>query len=225
MAEKNAYEVGTTIIRQSGIINDVRQDNLPGDLNHKENIEKLVNGMNNFYAMHQEEGNANVLLIDFLSEVSLFIDQDSGEEEDGEEVILVTVHSVKGSELHNIFVVELEENLSPNGMAGDSPRMTEEEHYLFCVVITRIEEYRFLSLVKTRFRYGRMRFGSPSRFLRGTDTRLLQPLQEAALGRNVDGGAGRLRREVEEGYSRRSSVERFSTRPFVDRPQCERPKE
>lgn len=120
VAEKNAYEIGTAIIRQSGIINDVCQDNSPENLSRKENIEELVNGMNDFCAMRQEEGNTNVSLIDFLSEVSLLTDQDSDKEGDGEKVTLMTVHSAKGLEFRNVFVVGLEENLFPSGMAGDS---------------------------------------------------------------------------------------------------------
>lgn len=216
VAEKNAYEIGTAIIRQSGIINDVCQDNSPENLSRKENIEELVNGMNDFCAMRQEEGNTNVSLIDFLSEVSLLTDQDSDKEGDGEKVTLMTVHSAKGLEFRNVFVVGLEENLFPSGMAGDSPRAMEEERRLFYVAITRAEEHCFLSFAKTRFRYGKMEFGSPSRFLRDIDTRFLQLPQEAALGRSVDEGAGRFRREMEEGYSRR---------PSAERPQRERPKE
>ena len=87
---KNAYEIGTEIIRQSGIINEVCQDNSPENLSRKENIEELVNGMNDFCAMRQEEGNTNVSLIDFLSEVSLLTDQDSDKEGDGEKVTLMT---------------------------------------------------------------------------------------------------------------------------------------
>ena len=225
VAEKNAYEIGTAIIRQSGIINDVCQDNSPENLSRKENIEELVNGMNDFCAMRQEEGNTNVSLIDFLSEVSLLTDQDSDKEGDGEKVTLMTVHSAKGLEFRNVFVVGLEENLFPSGMAGDSPRAMEEERRLVYVAITRAEEHCFLSFAKTRFRYGKMEFGSPSRFLRDIDTRFLQLPQEAALGRSVDEGAGRFRREMEEGYSRRPSAERFSARPSADRPQRERPKE
>lgn len=221
---KNAYEIGTEIIRQSGIINEVCQDNSPENLSRKENIEELVNGMNDFCAMRQEEGNTNVSLIDFLSEVSLFTDQDSDKEGDGEKVTLMTVHSAKGLEFRNVFVVGMEENLFPSGMAGDSPRAMEEERRLFYVAITRAEEHCFLSFAKTRFRYGKMEFGSPSRFLRDIDTRFLQLPQEAALGRSIDEGAGRFRREMEEGYSRRSSFERFSARPSADRPERERPK-
>ena len=158
---KNAYEIGTEIIRQSGIINEVCQDNSPENLSRKENIEELVNGMNDFCAMRQEEGNTNVSLIDFLSEVSLLTDQDSDKEGDGEKVTLMTVHSAKGLEFRNVFVVGMEENLFPSGMAGDSPRAMEEERRLFYVAITRAEEHCFLSFAKTRFRYGKMEFGSP----------------------------------------------------------------
>ena len=111
---KNAYEIGTEIIRQSGIINEVCQDNSPENLSRKENIEELVNGMNDFCAMRQEEGNTNVSLIDFLSEVSLLTDQDSDKEGDGEKVTLMTVHSAKGLEFRNVFVVGMEENVCQN---------------------------------------------------------------------------------------------------------------
>ncbi|KAA3705954.1 ATP-dependent helicase, partial [Bacteroides salyersiae] len=150
-SEKNAYEIGTEIIRQSGIINDVCQDNLPENLSRKENIEELVNGINDFCAVRQEEGNPNVSLTDFLSEVSLLTDQDSDKEGDGEKITLMTVHSAKGLEFGNVFVVGMEENLFPSGMAGDSPRAMEEERRLFYVAITRAEEHCILSFAKTRF--------------------------------------------------------------------------
>lgn len=193
--EKNAYEIGTEIIRQSGIINDVCQDNSPENLSRKENIEELVNGINDFCAVRQEEGNPNLSLTDFLSEVSLLTDQDSDKEGDGEKVTLMTVHSAKGLEFRNVFVVGLEENLFPSGMAGDSPRAMEEERRLFYVAITRAEEHCYLSFAKTRFRYGKMEFGTPSRFLRDIDTRYLKLPQEAGLGRQIDESAERFRRE------------------------------
>ncbi|WP_196030650.1 ATP-dependent helicase, partial [Bacteroides uniformis] len=173
-AEKNAYEIGADIIRQSGIINDVCQDNSPENLSRKENIEELVNGMSDFCAQRQEEGNPNVLLGDFLSEVSLLTDQDSDKDGDDEKITLMTVHSAKGLEFKNVFVVGMEENLFPSGMVGDSPRALEEERRLFYVAITRAEEHCFLSYAKTRFRYGKMEFGSPSRFLKDIDIRFLR---------------------------------------------------
>ena len=201
VAEKNAYEAGAEIIRQSGIINDVCQDNSPENLSRKENIEELINGISDFCAQRQEEGNNNILLGDFLSEVSLLTDQDSDKDGDGEKITLMTVHSAKGLEFKNVFVVGMEENLFPSGMVGDSPRALEEERRLFYVAITRAEEHCFLSYAKTRFRYGKMEFGSPSRFLKDIDTRFLQLPQDAVIGRRIDEGAGNFRKEKERSFS------------------------
>lgn len=200
-AEKNAYEIGADIIRQSGIINDVCQDNSPENLSRKENIEELVNGMSDFCAQRQEEGNPNVLLGDFLSEVSLLTDQDSDKDGDDEKITLMTVHSAKGLEFKNVFVVGMEENLFPSGMVGDSPRALEEERRLFYVAITRAEEHCFLSYAKTRFRYGKMEFGSPSRFLKDIDIRFLRLPQDAGMFRRVEEEATAFRRENARGFA------------------------
>ncbi|MBV3455790.1 UvrD-helicase domain-containing protein [Bacteroides uniformis] len=200
-AEKNAYEIGADIIRQSGIINDVCQDNSPENLSRKENIEELVNGMSDFCAQRQEEGNPNVLLGDFLSEVSLLTDQDSDKDGDDEKITMMTVHSAKGLEFKNVFVVGMEENLFPSGMVGDSPRALEEERRLFYVAITRAEEHCFLSYAKTRFRYGKMEFGSPSRFLKDIDIRFLRLPQDAGMFRRVEEEAAAFRRENARGFA------------------------
>ena len=200
-AEKNAYEIGADIIRQSGIINDVCQDNSPENLSRKENIEELVNGMSDFCAQRQEEGNPNVLLGDFLSEISLLTDQDSDKDGDDEKITLMTVHSAKGLEFKNVFVVGMEENLFPSGMVGDSPRALEEERRLFYVAITRAEEHCFLSYAKTRFRYGKMEFGSPSRFLKDIDKRFLRLPQDAGMFRRVEEEAAAFRRENARGFA------------------------
>ena len=200
-AEKNAYEIGADIIRQLGIINDVCQDSSPENLSRKENIEELVNGMSDFCAQRQEEGNPNVLLGDFLSEVSLLTDQDSDKDGDDEKITLMTVHSAKGLEFKNVFVVGMEENLFPSGMVGDSPRALEEERRLFYVAITRAEEHCFLSYAKTRFRYGKMEFGSPSRFLKDIDVRFLRLPQDAGMFRRVEEEAAVFRRENARGFA------------------------
>ena len=128
-----------------------------------------------------------MLLGDFLSEVSLLTDQDSDKDGDDEKITLMTVHSAKGLEFKNVFVVGMEENLFPSSMVGDSPRALEEERRLFYVAITRAEEHCFLSYAKTRFRYGKMEFGSPSRFLKGY--RRTVPAPASGCG-NVPQGRG-----------------------------------
>ncbi|NDV64488.1 ATP-dependent DNA helicase [Bacteroides sp. 224] len=184
--EKNAYDMGSDIIRRSGIMNDVSQDNSPESLSRKENIDELVNGMHDFCAQRLEEGNTNVSLIDFLSEVALLTDQDSDKEGDSKKVTLMTVHSAKGLEFPNVFVVGLEENLFPSGMVGNSHAALEEERRLFYVAITRAEQYCFLSYAKARFRYGKMEFSNPSRFLRDIDICFLQLPEEAGISRQVN---------------------------------------
>ena len=223
-ADKNAYEIGVDIIRQSGIMNDVCQDTSPENLSRKENIEELVNGMNDFCALRQEEGNPNISLTDFLSEIALLTDQDSDKADDGEKITLMTVHSAKGLEFKNVFVVGLEENLFPSGMVGDSPRALEEERRLFYVAITRAEEHCYLSFAKTRFRYGKMEFGSPSRFLRDIDFHYLKMPLEAGISRSVDEGAGRFRREIEGGFTRSASPSRTTPFGSASSERKERPK-
>ena len=198
LGRKNASELGEDIVRQAGIINDVCQDNSPENLSRKENIEELMNGLKDFCAERLEEGNEHIALGDFLSEVSLLTDQDSDKDDDGEKITLMTVHSAKGLEFRNVFVVGLEENLFPSSMAGDSPRALEEERRLFYVAITRAEEHCFLSYAKTRMRYGKTEFGSPSRFLHDIDARYLSLPQNSLLGRRVDEGAERFRRSSDD---------------------------
>jgi len=192
---ENAYEVGTEIIRQSGIINEVCQDNSPENLSRKENIEELVNGISDFGAQRQEEGNMNISLTDYLSEVSLLTDQDSDKDGDTEKITLMTVHSAKGLEFRNVFVVGMEENLFPSGMVGDSPKALEEERRLFYVAITRAEDHCFLSYARSRFRYGKMEFSSPSRFLKDIDLCFLRLPQEMELQTKIDGEASAFRTE------------------------------
>lgn len=218
---QNAYQLGTAIITRSGLMNDICQDTSPESLSRKENIEELANGLNDFCAMRMEEGNTHVSLGDFLSEVSLLTDQDSDKEDDGPKITLMTVHSAKGLEFKNVFVVGMEENLFPSSMGGESPRALEEERRLFYVAITRAEEHCYLSYAKSRYRYGKMEFGSPSRFLRDIDTRFLQLPAGMGMARTVDEGAQRFRSEMEG--SRSAYGQGASSRSSYGQP--ERPKE
>lgn len=197
-AAKNASEAGTEIIRRSGILQDISADSSPESLGKQENVEELVNGMADFCAQRLEEGNAHVSLGDFLAEVSLLTDQDSEHDDTAERVTLMTVHSAKGLEFRTVFVVGMEEGLFPSNMCGDSPRALEEERRLFYVAITRAEELCFLTYAKSRYRYGKMEFGSPSRFLHDIDARLLALPQEMKMARMVDGRAENFRKQMGE---------------------------
>ena len=173
-AEQNAYQVGLQVVKQSGIMADVCADTLADNLSRKENIEELMNGMNDFCSQRLEEGNEHVQLGDFLSEVSLLTDQDVAHAEGDERVTLMTIHAAKGLEFRNVFVVGMEENLFPSPMTEQSMRALEEERRLFYVAITRARQHCYLSYAKSRFRYGKMEFCTPSRFLRDIDVCYLQ---------------------------------------------------
>ncbi len=211
--EQNAYEVGSAIVRQSGIMNEIYQDRTPENLSRQENIEELVNGMHDFCATRQEEGNEHVLLTDYLAEVSLLTDQDTDKEGEGSKITLMTIHSAKGLEFKNVFVVGLEENLFPSNMSMDSMRGLEEERRLFYVAITRAEEHCFLSFAKSRFKFGKMEFSNPSRFLKDIDVCYLQLPHEEQLARQVDDRVSRFRTQTERPMQR--MMERPTERPKV----------
>ena len=196
LPHKNAYEAGMEIIRASGIAQDITQDNSPENLSRKENVDELLNGMSDFCSQRLEEGDDRITLGDFLAEVSLLTDQDSDQDSDNDKATLMTVHSAKGLEFKNVFVVGLEEGLFPSEMSGYSPRGLEEERRLFYVAITRAEEHCFLSYAKNRFRYGKMEFCRPSRFLQDIDTRFLQLPQDVLARHRVDEAAQSFRNSV-----------------------------
>ena len=221
--EKNAYEIGQQVVRQSGIMNEICQDRTPENLSRQENLEELVNGMHDFCATRQEEGNERISLVDYLAEVSLLTDQDSDKDEEGAKITLMTIHSAKGLEFRNVFVVGLEENLFPSAMCGDSMRGLEEERRLFYVAITRAEEHCFLSFAKSRFKFGKMEFCTPSRFLKDIDMCYLSLPSGEQLTRKVDEGVDRFRSSTsfatKTTFVPRQSV--GSVKPSTERPKAQ----
>ena len=217
--EKDAYEVGSAIVRQSGIMNEIYQDRTPENLSRQENIEELVNGMHDFCATRREEGNTHVSLSDYLAEVSLLTDQDGDKENDGAKVTLMTIHSAKGLEFKNVFVVGLEENLFPSQMSMDSMRGLEEERRLFYVAITRAEEHCYLSFAKSRFKFGKTEFSSPSRFLKDIDVCYLSIPQEERVAQRVDEGVSRFRSQPMAPRFETSSRPKVQIIPPVQQPR------
>lgn len=190
-----ALELGRGIVRGSGIMHEIYQDSSPEGQSRKENIEELIRGMEDFCVSRQEEDNPHIYMVDFLSEVSLLTDQDEGEEVDAPKITLMTVHSAKGLEFRNVFVVGMEEGLFPSSMMGNAVGALEEERRLFYVALTRAEQHCVLSYAKSRYRYGNLEMGSPSRFLNDIDAAYLRLPAEMALSRSVDEGAARFRQE------------------------------
>ncbi|GHT19873.1 DNA helicase [Bacteroidia bacterium] len=170
----NAYELSTEIIRNTGLIADLNEDKSPEGLSKVQNMNELSNSLYSFVSRRMEEGNEAVKLQDFLAEVSLLTDQDKETEADMNHVVMTTVHSAKGLEFKNVFVVGLEENLFPSGRIYDNPRELEEERRLFYVAVTRAEENLTLSFAKNRFLNGTTTDCRPSRFIKDIDPCFLQ---------------------------------------------------
>ena len=175
LIKEDAYTLGASIIRESGIQKDIFGKSEPEDLARQENVEELTSAMQGFVEQQQEEGMTDhVNLLDFLQEVSLMSDIESDDADDQSKVVLMPIHSAKGLEFPVVFVVGMEENIFPSPMSADSPRALEEERRLLYVAITRAERYCTLTCAQNRFRYGRMECDDPSRFLRDISTQYMK---------------------------------------------------
>lgn len=201
----NAYDLGKEIVGASGIMADIIQDTSPEGLSRRENIDELVNGIYDFCDIRRQEGNERMFLTDYLSEVSLLTDQDGEKDDSVPKVTLMTIHSAKGLEFRNVFIVGMEENLFPGPMSSDSPRALEEERRLFYVAITRAEENCFISYAKNRYKYGKPEFCNPSRFLKDINPAFLKMPADSGFAavRSNEGYAKRnYERNYESGYGR-----------------------
>ena len=201
----DVYELGDAIIRESRISEDIMSGKNADDLARQENLEEFLSGMQTFVAGRQEEGRMDeAYLTDYLQDVALLTDADSEGEKDEPRVSLMTVHAAKGLEFATVFVVGLEENIFPSPLAAISVRELEEERRLLYVAITRAEKHCILTNAKNRFRYGKMEFDNPSRFIDEIDASLIEGGEEAPEssfggGRSSFGGYGSSSRYGSEG--------------------------
>ena len=201
----DVYELGDAIIRESRISEDIMSGKNADDLARQENLEEFLSGMQTFVAGRQEEGRMDeAYLTDYLQDVALLTDADSEGEKDEPRVSLMTIHAAKGLEFATVFVVGLEENIFPSPLAAISVRELEEERRLLYVAITRAEKHCILTNAKNRFRYGKMEFDNPSRFIDEIDASLIEGGEEAPEssfggGRSSFGGYGSSSRYGSDG--------------------------
>ena len=171
----DVYALGDAIIKETRISEDIMQGKDADDLARQENLEEFLSGMQTFVAERQEEGRMDeTFLSDFLQDVALLTDADSDGEKDEPRVSLMTVHAAKGLEFATVFVVGLEENIFPSPIAATTVRELEEERRLLYVAITRAEKHCILTNAQNRFRYGKMEFDNPSRFIEEIDPELIE---------------------------------------------------
>jgi len=163
---KDAYETASHIAKDSGLLKDLYADKTIEGLNRYENVQELLNAIKEFVDTPEIE---NKDLSSFLQDVALLTDQDNSNNEDTDFVTLMTIHSSKGLEFKNVFVVGLEEDLFPSQMMLSSRADLEEERRLFYVAITRAKENLFFSYALSRYRYGRLLNCEASRFIEEVD--------------------------------------------------------
>ena len=205
----DVYELGDAIIRESRISEDIMSGKNADDLARQENLEEFLSGMQTFVAGRQEEGRMDeAYLTDYLQDVALLTDADSEGEKDEPRVSLMTIHAAKGLEFATVFVVGLEENIFPSPLAAVSVRELEEERRLLYVAITRAEKHCILTNAKNRFRYGKMEFDNPSRFIDEIDASLIEGGEETPESSFGGGYGGSSRFGSDGGYGGRMPWDR-----------------
>ena len=198
----DVYELGDAIIKESGISQDIMSGRDADDLARQENLEEFLSAMSAFVEERREEGRMDeAFLTDYLQDVALLTDADSEGAKDEPRVSLMTVHAAKGLEFATVFIVGLEENIFPSPLAAMSVRELEEERRLLYVAITRAEKHCILTNAKNRFRYGKMEFDNPSRFIDEIDSSLIEAQDE--MGGSYFGGGSSYDRSAS--YGERSS--------------------
>lgn len=168
---QTAYEAALYIAQHSGLLKDLYEDKSVEGLNRYENIQELLNGIKEFSEREDlEEKGLDV----FMQDIALLTNDDNDKNKDADTVSLMTIHSSKGLEFPQVYVVGLEENLFPSQMSLNSRSDLEEERRLFYVAITRAESKLSLSYATSRFKFGTLISCEPSRFLDEIDAQYLE---------------------------------------------------
>lgn len=214
----DVYELGDAIIKESGISQDIMSGKDADDLARQENLEEFLSGMSAFVEERREEGRFDELFLqDYLQDVALLTDADSDGDKDEPRVSLMTVHAAKGLEFPTVFVVGLEENIFPSPLSAASLRELEEERRLLYVAITRAEKHCILTNAKNRWRYGKMEFDNPSRFIDEIDGKLIDSQDEA--GGSLFGSMSESRLGARSGSRFGSRADSMSDQPEWARAQ------
>lgn len=217
----DVYELGDAIIKESGISLDIMSGKQPDDRARQENLEEFLSGMSAFVEERREEGRFDELFLqDYLQDVALLTDADSDGDKDEPRVSLMTVHAAKGLEFPTVFVVGLEENIFPSPLSAASLRELEEERRLLYVAITRAEKHCILTNAKNRWRYGKMEFDNPSRFIDEINGKLIDSQDEA--GGSLFGSMSESRLGSRSGSMFGSRADSMSDQPEWARAQRSR---
>lgn len=185
----NAFEIADLVVKQTQLIKDLEKDGTPEAVSKVENVQELLNGIKDFITDRIETGE-DASLTAFLEDVALATDFDNDKKDDKPRVSLMTIHLAKGLEFPYVYIVGLEENLFPSAMSMNTRAELEEERRLFYVALTRAEKQAYLTYAQTRYRWGKLTDGEPSRFLEEIDEQFLEyqtpKAPEPSMNRFVD---------------------------------------
>lgn len=171
----NAFEIADLVVKQTQLVKDLQKDGTPEGVSKVENVQELLNGIKDFITDKIEQGE-DASLTAFLEDVALATDFDSEKKDEEPRVSLMTIHLSKGLEYPYVYIVGLEENLFPSAMSMNTRSELEEERRLFYVALTRAEKVAYLTYAQTRYRWGKLTDGEPSRFLEEIDDQFLEYL-------------------------------------------------
>ncbi len=177
----DAYTLITKVISETEILKRLKSDNTPENINRVENINELINAVSEFVENKNEETEdlSEKTIQKYMEEVSLLTSMDTESDEENDKVTLMTIHSSKGLEYKNVYVVGVEQNLFPNNQATFDPKNLEEERRLFYVALTRAEKHVSVSYSLSRFKYGKIESTTPSQFVNEIDPQFTNnPLED-----------------------------------------------
>ncbi|MDP2040304.1 MAG: 3'-5' exonuclease [Algoriphagus sp.] len=167
---KDAFEVASSIAKQSGLLRELYEDKTIEGLNRYENVQELLNAIKEYVDNPENEDKS---LGSFLQEIALLTDNDQDKDKT-DAITLMTIHSSKGLEFRQVFVVGMEEDLFPSQMMMQSREDLEEERRLFYVATTRAMDKLYLTYALSRYRFGRLLNCEPSRFLEEVDQNMIK---------------------------------------------------
>jgi DNA helicase-2/ATP-dependent DNA helicase PcrA len=192
------------------LLRELHEDKTVEGLARYENVQELLNAIKEF--VDQADQDEDVTLSAFLQSVSLLTNADEPDEDgDNDRVTLMTIHSAKGLEFRNVYIVGMEEDLFPSQMMLESRQDLEEERRLFYVAITRAEVKLTLAFAESRYQWGRLKMCEPSRFLMEVDPRFLN-LQGVASDSGPSRGQETPRSGVRT-FTQKTPAQNLSPRP------------
>ena len=218
-ATDDAHTLTLQIEKKSGLHDYYFSGHDPDDISKQENLQEMLDGIAVFVQDNRELG-LGIQLTDYLQMASLATDLDRNKlEKDADCVNMMTIHTAKGLEFPVVFIAGLEEGLFPSEMSEESPRALEEERRLFYVALTRAERQVVITYAKSRFRYGKIEYMRPSRFIKEIPQQYYGRGESSTIQKSKVSDALALRRSINEQNKIQNAVPRIEQRIKPLRPQ------